>query len=171
MLTLKDPIHQSLARWRASRHIDIHRYNPITTPRHAIAVMVITTSVRTASHRNYPSGIWHLIIDLSKRRSHLVCKGTGNNHNIGLSRGGTEDYTKSILIVPWGGEMHHFDGATGESEGHGPEGALTGPVGYLIEGCSAFGCQLLHPKELKRARHILLKARTDSKYSCRCWNW
>ena len=32
--------------------------------------------------------------------------------------------------------MHHFDGAAGEPEGHGPEGALTGPVGYLVEGCS-----------------------------------
>ena len=32
--------------------------------------------------------------------------------------------------------MHHFDGAAGEAEGHGPEGGLAGPVGDLIEGCS-----------------------------------
>ena len=37
--------------------------------------------------------------------------------------------------------MHHFDGATGESEGHGPERALAGPVGYLIESCSVRRCQ------------------------------
>ena len=35
--------------------------------------------------------------------------------------------------------MHHFDGAAGEAEGHGPEGALTGPVGYLVECRSGYG--------------------------------
>lgn len=29
--------------------------------------------------------------------------------------------------------MHHLDGATGEAEGHGPEGTLTGPIGNLIQ--------------------------------------
>lgn len=28
--------------------------------------------------------------------------------------------------------MHHLDGAAGEAEGHGPEGALAGPVGDLV---------------------------------------
>jgi hypothetical protein len=32
--------------------------------------------------------------------------------------------------------VHHFDGAAGQSEGHGPEGALTRPVGDLVKGCS-----------------------------------
>jgi hypothetical protein len=30
--------------------------------------------------------------------------------------------------------VHHFDGAAGETEGHGPEGGLTGPVGDDVEG-------------------------------------
>jgi hypothetical protein len=30
--------------------------------------------------------------------------------------------------------MHHFNGAAGKTEGHGPEGALSSPVGYLVEG-------------------------------------
>jgi hypothetical protein len=139
---LKDPIHQRLTSWRAPRHINIDRHNPITAPRHAIAIMVITASIRTTAHRNNPSRIRHLIVDLSERRSHLVCESTGDDHNIRLARGGTEDYTKSILIVSWGGEMHHFDGAAGQSEGHRPEGTLTGPVGYLIECCSGVGSQL-----------------------------
>jgi hypothetical protein len=29
--------------------------------------------------------------------------------------------------------VHHFDGAAGETEGHGPQGALTRPVGDLVE--------------------------------------
>jgi len=45
--------------------------------------------------------------------------------------------------------VHHFDGAAGEAEGHGPEGALAGPVGDLVEGCSEEGgCQ--RTKEEKR---------------------
>lgn len=30
--------------------------------------------------------------------------------------------------------MHHLDGAAGKTESHGPEGALSCPVGYLVEG-------------------------------------
>jgi len=35
--------------------------------------------------------------------------------------------------------VHHFDGTAGEAEGHGPEGALAGPVGDLVEGCPSVG--------------------------------
>jgi hypothetical protein len=73
---------------------------------------------------------------LSERGSHLIRERTGNDHNVGLTRRGTENYTKSILVVAWCREMHHFDRAAGEAEGHGPEGALTGPVSYLVESCS-----------------------------------
>jgi hypothetical protein len=30
--------------------------------------------------------------------------------------------------------MHHLDCTAGETEGHGPQRGLTGPVGNLIEG-------------------------------------
>ena len=84
--------------------------------------MVIATPIRTAAHRNNPSRIRHLIIDLSKRRSHLVRERAGNNHDIGLTRRGTEDYTETILVVAGSRQVHHFDGAAGKAEGHGPEG-------------------------------------------------
>jgi hypothetical protein len=165
-LKLENAIHKRLTSWRAPRYINIHGHNPVTTPRHTITVMVITASIRTAPHRNNPSWVRHLIVDLSKRRCHLVRECTSNNHNVGLSRGGTEDYTKSILIVSWSGKMHHFDGAAGESEGHGPEGTLTGPVGYLIEGCSGLGCQLWIEKSLSHP----IQDRNDSNYSYRLCN-
>jgi hypothetical protein len=128
--SLEGAHHQRLrSRW-AARHINIHRHNPIATPRNTVTIMVITPSIRTASHRNNPSRIRHLIVDLSQRR------------NIGLARRSTEDYTETILIVAGSGKVHHFDGAACKSEGHGPKRALTRPVGDLVE--SGSGMNISH---------------------------
>lgn len=61
-------------------------------------------------------------IHLSQRRRHLIRKGTGHDHNIGLAGGGAEDYTHAVLVVAGSGKMHHLDSAASETEGHGPEG-------------------------------------------------
>lgn len=133
----KRTYHQRLTRWWATWHVDIHRHNTIATSRHGVTVVVISTSVRTRPHGDNPSWIRHLIINLSQRRSHLVRESTSNNHNVGLTRGSSKNDTESILIVSRSGEMHHFNGAAGKSEGHGPERSLTRPVGDLIESRSA----------------------------------
>jgi len=114
--------------------------------------MVIASSVRTTSHRDHPSWVRHLIVYLAKCWSHLVRERTGNDHDIGLTWRSTEDYTESILIVPRGTEMHHFDGTAGEAEGHGPQRRLTGPVGNLIKGCSRVKSQ---QERLRHARREL----------------
>lgn len=135
LLQLKDPIHQRFRCRRTSRHININRYNPITASRHTITVVIVTTTIRTATHRDNPSWIWHLIVNLSQCRCHLICESSGNNHNIGLARGSTKNYAKSILVIAGCGQVHHFDGAAGKSESHGPERALTCPVSYLVQCC------------------------------------
>lgn len=101
--------------------------------------MVITAAVGAGAHRDYPSGVRHLVINLAQGGRHLVCQGAGDNHNIGLTGGGTENDAKTVLVVARGREVHHLDGTAGETEGHGPEGALAGPVGDLVEGCSVVG--------------------------------
>lgn len=98
--------------------------------------MVVSSTVRAATHRDDPSRLGHLIVDLSQGRCHLVCKGSGHNHDVRLSRRGTENDTQAILIVAGCGKMHHLESAAGETECHGPEGALTCPVGHLIK-CGA----------------------------------
>jgi len=97
--------------------------------------VVVTATVRTATHGNNPPGVRHLIVDLSQSRSHLVRESSGNDHDIRLSRRSTENDTETILIVAGGRQVHHLDGAACKTERHGPERALTGPVGYLIERC------------------------------------
>ena len=97
--------------------------------------MIVTTTVCTAAHTNYPSRVRHLIIHLSQRWRHFVGQRARHNHNITLPWTRAEDYTQTILVVARRGEMHHFDGAAGEAESHGPEGALARPVGDLVESC------------------------------------
>lgn len=98
--------------------------------------MVIAASVRAAAHRDDPPWVWHLVVDLPQRRSHFVRQRAGHDHDVGLARAGAEDDAQAILVVARRGEVHHFDGAAGETEGHGPEGPLAGPIGDLVDGCS-----------------------------------
>lgn len=142
LLQLKDAIHKRLTRRRATRHINIDRHNSITAPHYTVRVMIITTTVRTRAHGDDPTRLRHLIVDLTQGWCHLVGQGAGYDHDVGLTRRGTENDTQAILVVAWGREVHHFDGAAGEAKGHGPEGGLACPVGDLVEGCAV---QLLAP--------------------------
>lgn len=82
--------------------------------------MIISPSVCTRAHTDDPSWIRHLVIDLAKSWRHLVGEGAGNDHDIGLSRRSTENYTKSVLVVARCGKVHHLDGAASEPKGHRP---------------------------------------------------
>lgn len=121
LLQLKDPIHQCFASRRTSRDVNINRHYPVATPGNRVAVMIISTAICAAAHANDPSWIWHLIVDLSQRRCHFVCESACYNHDVRLSRRSAENDAESILVVSRCGEVHHFDGAAGETEGHGPE--------------------------------------------------
>ena len=94
--------------------------------------MVVPASIRTTAHRDDPARVGHLIVHLSQGGGHLVGERAGHDHHIRLPRAGPEDDAEAVLIVARGGEVHHLDGAAGESEGHGPQGALAGPVGDLV---------------------------------------
>ena len=139
LLQLKYPIHQRLARGRTPGDINIHGHNPVAAPRHTVTVVVIPAPVSAAAHTDHPPRLGHLVVDLAERGSHLVGEGAGHDHDVGLAGGGAEDYSQAVLVVARSGEVHHFDGAAGEAEGHGPEGALAGPVGDLVHCRSVWG--------------------------------
>ena len=136
LLQLKDPIHQCLRRRRTTGNIDINGYDPITAPRHRITIMIVPAAVRAAAHRDHPARLGHLVVHLAQGRRHLVGERAGDDHDVGLARARAEDDAHAVLVVAGRGQVHHLDGAAGEAEGHGPEGALAGPVGDLVEGCS-----------------------------------
>lgn len=100
--SLEDPIHQGLACGRTSWDVDIYWHNAIAASGDTVAIMVIATSIRTRAHADHPSGIGHLVVNLSQSGSHLVREGASDNHDIGLPRRCTKDYAEAILIVPRG---------------------------------------------------------------------
>jgi hypothetical protein len=104
-------VHESFACGWATGDIDIHGNNSITSSHYAVGVVVVSTTIGAATHADYPSGIRHLIVNLAKSGSHLVSERTGHDHNIRLTWSSTENDSETILIVSWGREMHHFDGA------------------------------------------------------------
>jgi hypothetical protein len=133
LLQLEDTVHQRFRRWRASRNVNVHRHDPVAPSRDRVAVVVVSATICAATHRDDPPRVGHLVVHLPQRRSHLIGKGAGNNHYVGLPRRSAEDYTQSVLVVAGCGEMHHFDGAAGETESHRPERALSRPIGHLVE--------------------------------------
>jgi hypothetical protein len=140
LLQLEHAVHQGLCRGRAAGDVDIHRHDPVAPSCDGVAVVVVPSSVCAAAHGYDPSRLRHLIVHLSQGRGHLVGEGSGDNHDIGLAGRGTENDAKAILVVAGGGQVHHLDGAAGETERHGPERALSRPVGNLVE-CGAVQCQ------------------------------
>lgn len=100
--------------------------------------MIISTTVRAASHADDVTWLRHLVINLPKSRRHLVGHGTCDNDNVGLSGRSAPHATKTIDVVPRANHVHHFDGAAGKSKGQWIEGALSGPVGDMIEGCPRY---------------------------------
>ena len=146
------PEHQRLGGRRATRHIDIHGNNPIAPSRYAVAVVVVAATVRARAHGDDPARVGHLVVDLAKRGRHLVRERARNDHNVGLTRRGTEDDSHAVLVVTRRGQVHHLDGAAGEAESHGPEGALARPVGDLVEGCAG----AVHQCSARICLHIFL---------------
>ena len=134
LLQLENTIHERLAGRRAPRHINVDRHDPVAAPRDAVAVVVVPAAVGAGAHGDDPAGVWHLVVDLAEGGGHLVGEGAGDDHDIGLAGARAEDYAHAVLIVARRGEVHHLDGAAGEAESHGPEGALPRPVGYGVEG-------------------------------------
>lgn len=123
--------------------------------------MIISTTIRTASHADDPTWLRHLVINHPKSRRHLVGHGTRDNKNVDLSRRSAPYGTKTVNVVPRANQRHLFEGAAGKSKGQRIEGAMSGPVGELIEGCPRYHVPV-SSVYVARARH---SGNTNSTYS------
>merc|ERR550534_1035372 len=71
--------------------------------------------------------------NLSEGWSHLVCKSSRRNNNIGLSGRSTEHNSISVHVVSWGGNVHHLHSATGQSKSQRPQRAFSAPVDQVVD--------------------------------------
>lgn len=132
-LQLQHAVQQGLGSRGASGNVDINWHNSVAASDDGVRVVVVSTTVGAGSHRNNPTRVRHLIVDLPQCGCHLVCQSSGDDHDIGLTRRCSENDTETILIVSGSSHVHHLNSATGETEGHWPHGTLSGPVDCLVK--------------------------------------
>lgn len=128
LLQQEDSIHERFSRWGTSRNVDIDWNDSVTPADDRVRVVVVTTTVGTTSHRDDPSRLWHLVVDLSQSRSHFVCQCACHDHNITLSRRCSEDNSQPVLVVSWCGNVHHLDCTASKTESHWPDRSLSCPI-------------------------------------------
>ena len=108
-LEYEDTVQKSLGRWRTSRDIDIYGYDAVNPSNDRVAVMIVSSTIGTATHANDPFWVRHLVVTLAHSWRHLVGNSTCDDHCVRLSWGCSKYNTKSVLIVSRHGGMHHFD--------------------------------------------------------------
>jgi len=133
LLQLEETIHESLGGGRAAWHVNVDWHDAVAASHHSIGVVVVAASVGAAAHGQDPLGIRHLIVDLSKRRSHFVSQGPGHNDAVSLAGRGPEDDAVAIHVVTRGGNVHHLDGAASKAKGHGPKAVLAAPIQKVVQ--------------------------------------
>ncbi len=86
------------------------------------------------SHGDAPLGGGHLFPEGHHHRGHLFRDGSGHDHDIRLARGGAENPGPETIQVKTGhAGGHHFNGAAGNPEGHGPKGGGPGQVQDIFQ--------------------------------------
>ena len=73
LLKQHNPVYKRFSAWGASWNIDIDRYNIVAASGYRIGIMIIATAIGTASHRNNPARLWHLVVNFAKCWGHFVC--------------------------------------------------------------------------------------------------
>ena len=90
LLELQEPVHESLCCGRTPGNIDINRNNPIAASHHRVAVVIVSSSISTASHAHHPPRLRHLVVHLPECWSHLVCESSSHDDHISLARRSSE---------------------------------------------------------------------------------
>src|SRR6185503_12052774 len=84
-----------------------------------------------SAHRDGPLGFGHLIVNATDHRTHFQSNRAGDDDQIALTRTGTKNArAESIDIKTSRARGDHLDGATRQTERHGPKRRLARPVHY-----------------------------------------
>src|SRR5699024_11570715 len=112
----------------------VHRDDVVDTL-HDRVVVEHAAAGGTHTHRDDPLGFGHLVVDLAQDGGHLLTDPTRDDHQIGLTRGGTELlHAEPGQVVVGPTDRHHLDGAAGQAERRGPHGSLASQPHDLFDG-------------------------------------
>jgi len=132
LLKLKEAIHECFSGGGAAGHIDVNRDNSVTAPDNSIGVVIIASTIGTATHAHHPTWLWHLIVDFSEGWGHLICESSRHNDNISLPRGGSEDNSIPVHIISGCSNVHHLHSTTCQPKSQRPQRAFPAPVNKVI---------------------------------------
>jgi len=131
LLQPDDPVNKRFGPRRASGNVYVYRQECITSLDRAVG-SEYAAAIGAASYGNNIPRLRHLIIDAPDDLSHLLRHGAGNKHKVRLPRRASGDDSHSVKIIVTGIHGHHLDGASGQSERHGPERRRPSPVDQLV---------------------------------------
>ena len=100
LLQLKNAIQQCLCRRRTARHVYVNRYDTITSTNNRVRVVIISTTIGTASHWYDPLRVKSLVINSAQCWCHLVGHRASDYNAVGLTRAGTKHHPKSVHVIP-----------------------------------------------------------------------
>src|ERR1700693_939625 len=114
-------------------NVYIHWNNLIATL-HDGVIVEDATGGGARAHGDYPFGLGHLVVEAPNDGGHFLREATGDDHEIGLTRGGAENFrAESSDVKAGGGHRHHFYSAQSKAEAERPDGASARPVHGFVE--------------------------------------
>ena len=99
LLQLQHSVEKRLSSGRAAGHVDVDGHDSVAAAHDGVWVVVVAAAVGATSHGENPLRIGHLVVDEPEGGCHFVCEGSGDDHEVGLTRRGTEDNAEPIHVV------------------------------------------------------------------------
>ena len=132
-LELQNRVQERFRAGGTPRNVYIHWNNLIATLHDRVIVEDAAGSGARA-HGNDPLGLGHLFVQTANDRGHFLREASGDDHQIGLTRGRAEDFgAETSHVEAGGGHRHHFDCAASQAETERPDGASAGPIHGFVE--------------------------------------
>ena len=126
-------VDELLGAGRTAGNIDVDGHDLIDALHQGIVVEDAARGGASA-HGNDPLGLGHLVVEAAEDGSHFLRDAPGHDHEVGLARRGAEHLgAEASDVEARSAHGHHFNGAAGQPEGHGPHGVLANPVNREIE--------------------------------------
>jgi len=127
LLQEQNAVEQSLSCGWTAWNVDIDWNYAIASANYGVRVVVVAAAVRTRAHRDYVTGLGHLIVDLTKGWCHLVAECSRYDHHVRLARRRSRRGPEALQVISRHRNLHLLDGAACKAERHPHQGTRSCP--------------------------------------------